>query len=240
MRRPGTYTLPPGATLSTLILAAGGFTDNADLAGATLLRESAREAQGGELRNIVLRVREASAERPGGWDAWRDFLDRLEALSPSGRVPAPLSHPRLLKGSPRDLPLEDGDVLRIPAKRGTVTVLGAVREPGRVVPFAGKAGTDEYIRRAGGYTGAADRGHVHLLRPNGAVVLPRSGLLAWNAQASRWEIPALVGGGPAVGPGDTIIVPRKPVPGRQAASVRNLQELLMRVAEITGVIPEIP
>jgi hypothetical protein len=57
---------------------------------------------------------------------------------------------------------------------------------------------------------------------------------------SRWEIPALVDEVPAVGPGDTIIVPRKTVPGSRAASVRNLQELLMHVAEITGVIPEIP
>jgi protein involved in polysaccharide export with SLBB domain len=226
--------------LSTLIVAGGGYSDNADLAGAVLLRESAREAQSGELQNIVLGLREARAERPGGWDAWREFLDELGALPPLGRVPAPLSHPRLLKGSPRDLPLEEGDVLRIPRKRDTVTVRGAVREPGRIVPFAGKTGTDEYIRRAGGYADTADRGQAHLMRPNGAVVPLRRGLLAWNAEASRWEIPALVGAGPAIGPGDTIIVPRKPVPESWAASVRNLQELLMRVAEITGVIPEIP
>jgi protein involved in polysaccharide export with SLBB domain len=240
VRCPGSYTLPHGARLSAVILAGGGTTDNAALAGAILLRESAREAQSGELQNIVLRLREARTERPGGWDAWREFLDRLGALPPLGRVPAPLSHPRLLKGSPRDLPLEEGDVLRIPAKRDTVTVRGAVREPGRVVPFAGKTGADEYVRRAGGYADTADRGEVHLLRPNGAVVPLRRGLLAWNAEASRWEIPALVGGGPAVAPGDTIIVPRKPAPGSRAASVRNLQELLMRVAELTGVIPEIP
>lgn len=240
IRRPGNYTLPRNARLSALILAAGGITDNADLAGAILRRESAREAQSGERQNIVLRLRDARAERPGGWDAWREFLDELGALPLLGRVPAPLSHPRLLKGSPRDLPLEEGDVLRIPAKRDTVTVRGAVREPGRVVPFGGKTGTDEYIRRAGGYADTADRGQAYLMRPNGAVVPSRSGLLVWNAQASRWEIPALLGGGPAVGPGDTIIVPRKPVPGSRAASVRNLQELLMRVAEITGVIPEIP
>jgi protein involved in polysaccharide export with SLBB domain len=240
IRRPGSYTLPHNATLSTLIVAAGGYSDNADLAGAILLRESAREAQSGELQNIVLRLREVRTERPGGWDAWREFLNRLRALPPLGRVPAPLSHPRLLKGSPRDLLLEEGDVLRTPAKRDTVTVRGAVREPGRVVPFAGKTGTDEYIRRAGGYADTADRGQAHLMRPNGAVVPLRRGLLEWNAEASRWEIPALVGGGPAVGPGDTIIVPRKTVPGSRAASVRNLQELLMRVAEITGVIPEIP
>jgi protein involved in polysaccharide export with SLBB domain len=240
VRRPGSYTLPRNARLSALILAAGGTTDNADLAGAVLLRESAREAQSGELQNIVLRLREAPAERPGGWDAWREFLDQLGALPPLGRVPAPLSHPRLLKGSPRDLPLEEGDVLRIPRKRDTVTVRGAVREPGRVVPFAGKTGADEYIRRAGGYADTADRGQAHLMRPNGAVVPLRRDLLAWNAEASRWEIPALVGAGPAIGPGDTIIVPRKPVPESWAASVRNLPELLMRVAEITGVIPEIP
>ncbi len=74
VRRPGTYTLPHDATLSTLIIAAGGYTDNADLASATLKREY---------------------EKP---------------------VATPLSHPRLLKGSPADLPLADGDTLRIPPR----------------------------------------------------------------------------------------------------------------------------
>jgi len=74
VRRPGGYTLPHDATLSTLIVAAGGYTDNADLAAATLTRESAKT------------------------------------------VAAPLSHPRLLKGSPADLPLTDGDTLRIPTR----------------------------------------------------------------------------------------------------------------------------
>ena len=74
VRRPGSYTLPHGATLSALIVAGGGYTDNADLAAATLTRESAKT------------------------------------------VAAPLSHPRLLKGSPADLPLADGDTLRIPAR----------------------------------------------------------------------------------------------------------------------------
>ena len=74
VRRPGSYTLQHDATLSTLVVAAGGYTDNADLAAATLQREYANP------------------------------------------VAAPLSHPRLLKGSPADLPLTDGDTLRIPAR----------------------------------------------------------------------------------------------------------------------------
>ncbi|HLN91903.1 MAG TPA: SLBB domain-containing protein, partial [Patescibacteria group bacterium] len=36
VRRPGSYSLPHDATLSTLIVAAGGYNDNADLAGGTL------------------------------------------------------------------------------------------------------------------------------------------------------------------------------------------------------------
>src|SRR4030042_127600 len=40
--RPGSYTLPHDATLSTLIVAAGGYTDNADPAAATLPREPAK------------------------------------------------------------------------------------------------------------------------------------------------------------------------------------------------------
>ena len=72
VRNPGSYTLPHGATLSALVVAAGGYTDNADLAAATLLRGTA--------------------------------------------VDVFLSHPRLMKGSPEDLPLADGDTLRIPAR----------------------------------------------------------------------------------------------------------------------------
>jgi protein involved in polysaccharide export with SLBB domain len=46
VRKPGTYTLPPGSTLSTLLLAAGGFADNAFPRGAVLTRISARMALG--------------------------------------------------------------------------------------------------------------------------------------------------------------------------------------------------
>ena len=92
--RPGIYTLPFDATLSTLIVAAGGYTDNADLAAATLTRESATT------------------------------------------VAAPLSHPRLLKGSPADLPLADGDTLRIPARTPGSPARTRAR-PAGAEPFTG-------------------------------------------------------------------------------------------------------
>jgi hypothetical protein len=96
VRRPGGYTLPHDATLSTLIVAAGGYTDNADLAAATLTRESANT------------------------------------------VAAPLSHPRLLKGSPADLPLTDGDTLRIPTRTpGAPARTRAGPRPDGDEPFTG-------------------------------------------------------------------------------------------------------
>ncbi|MCR4310582.1 MAG: YjbH domain-containing protein, partial [Deltaproteobacteria bacterium] len=94
VRRPGSYTLQHDATLSTLIVAAGGTTDNADLAAATLTRESANT------------------------------------------VPAPLSHPRLLKGSPADLPLTDGDTLRIPTRTPGAPARARARPAGEE-PFTG-------------------------------------------------------------------------------------------------------
>ncbi|HEY6096901.1 MAG TPA: YjbH domain-containing protein, partial [Candidatus Deferrimicrobium sp.] len=94
VRRPGSYTLPHDATLSTLIVAAGGTTDNADLAAATLKREY------------------------------------------TNPVAAPLSHPRLLKGTPADLPLADGDTLRIPARTPGAPARARPRPAGED-PFTG-------------------------------------------------------------------------------------------------------
>lgn len=98
VRRPGSYTLPHDATLATLIVAAGGYTDNADLAAASLLRDY-------------------GASHPA-------------------RLPAPLSHPRLLKGSPADLPLTDGDTLRIPTRTAGAPARTRARPAGDE-PFTG-------------------------------------------------------------------------------------------------------
>ncbi|PJB32210.1 MAG: hypothetical protein CO109_05840 [Deltaproteobacteria bacterium CG_4_9_14_3_um_filter_65_9] len=115
VRRPGSYTLPHDATLSALILAAGGYTDNADLAGAILLRESSKP------------------------------------------LSAPLSHPRLLKGSPADLPLTDGDTLRIPAR----TPGAPARRPPR------PAGDEPFTRPNNfGVTGLLETPNARVMKEN--------------------------------------------------------------------------
>lgn len=234
VRKPGTYTLPPGSPLSSLLYAAGGFTDNAFLSGAVLTRSAVRKAQEEELRETADRLSKESADTGEARDAVRPVVELLSSLSPSGRIPVRLSHPRLLKGSPADIPLEEGDVLRIPAKTGTVSVSGAVRATPAAVPFAAKLPYKEYIRRTGGYADGADRDRVFLQRADGTTALLSLGLVHWNPAASRWEVTSLAGSVPAVGPGDTIVVPRPPPGDLPPAIARDLPGILMRASEIAG------
>ena len=234
IRKPGTYTFPPGSPLSSLLYAAGGFTDNAFLPGAVLTRSSARKAQEAELRETADRLSRESADTGEARDAVRPVVELLSSLSPSGRIPVRVSHPRLLKGSPADIPLEEGDVLQIPAKTGIVSVAGAVRGIPAPVPFAVKLSYKEYIRRAGGYANGADRDRIFLLRADGTTALLSLGFVHWNPAASRWEVTSLAGSVPAVGTGDTIVIPH-PLPGDLPPAIaRELPGILMRASEVAG------
>lgn len=234
VRHPGVYRLPHDATLSSLILAAGGFTDNAELRGAVLLRQSARAAQEEELRKEADRIVAETGGSPAAAEAARPVIALLRALRPAGRILVRASHPRLLRKSPADLPLEDGDALRVPPKTDTVKIAGAVRAASDNVPFSPGLELPEYVRRAGGYADDADTGRVFLLRADGTTVLLTPGFLSWNPAASRWEVTALTGGPPPIGAGDTIVVPRKAPPGLPSKAARRLHLLLMRASEIAG------
>jgi protein involved in polysaccharide export with SLBB domain len=234
LRRPGTYTVPPDATLSTLILAAGGFTDAAAPRGASLVRASTRTAQETELREMAARILADSGPPGEGREAARVLAERLRRLRPSGRLPVRITYPRLLKNSPDDLPLQEGDVLHIPPRTETVAVAGAVRSPSGGIPFRPGAPFGEYVRDAGGYAADADRGRVYLARADGTAALLSLGTISWNESAGRWEVTALAGGPPAVSAGDTIVVSRA-LPGTFPVRLRReLPAITLRAAEIVG------
>lgn len=244
VRRPGAYTLPHDATLSSLVLAAGGFTDDADPRGAALFRLSARAVRKAELDNTAATLALETGGSEAAGDALRPAVALLMGLTPSGRVPVRMTHPRLLKNSPDDLRLEEGDVLRVPARVDTVAVAGAVAGAARGaparVPFSPGLPLEEYVRRAGGYAGDADRDAVYLLRADGTTALLTPGFLSWNPAASRWEVTALTRSIPEIGPGDTIVVPRPPLPGLPRKVARRIPRLLMRAAEIAGAPVVLP
>lgn len=241
VRRPGAHAMPAGARLSFLIETAGGYADNAWLPGAILRRKSAAAASKEALSKRIARVEAEALSVPGNEEAKRAFFRSLKAIEPPGAMRAPLAHLRLLKGSGKDLPLEDGDVLEVPAAIKPVAVAGAVGDPGRSpFPHSEKSGYLDYIREAGGFSADADPDRAYLVRPGLPAVVLREKWIRWNAAKSRWEFSPLAGGAPAVEPGDTIAVPKKPPAGSWASRLAGLPGLLMDIAAATGVVVDPP
>lgn len=235
--RPGVYAFQKGDRLSSLIERAGGYADNAFLRGAALIRDSTREWNRKALDNAISLLEERAFAARGDEDRIREFLDGLRKLPPVTRLPIRLSHPRLLKWTEDDLPLEDGDSLTIPARTGKVTVTGEVAngDSSILLPYDAKTRFEDYVRMAGGLTGNSDPDHAYLLKADGTAAPLDHGPVRWNAGRARWEISALVDGEPPTEPGDTIVVPVKPARSSPARGIRNLPRLLMEIHALTGV-----
>ncbi len=119
----------------------------------------------------------------------------LAELSPAGNINVSLTEALARKGGPKDLPLEDGDVLVIPARPTTVAVTGAVVAPSSSLYEKGR-NVEWYVERSGGYTLDAAKDGILLIKPNGQVV-----------RATRRTQP---------GVGDVIFVPTRVMAARLA------------------------
>jgi protein involved in polysaccharide export with SLBB domain len=232
--RPGTYGAQQGDRLSSLIERAGGFTDNAWLRGAALIRKTSGASKEEALHGMVARIQRETPAPPGEEERKREFIATLQSLAPAPRLPVKLAHPRLMKGTGDDLPLEDGDVLLVPSKTGIATVIGSVKSPGAVSLNDAKTDPEAYIRKAGGFTAEADQKHVYLVKADGTAIPLSREWIRWNPKASRWEVSAFQGPGPRVEPGDTIVVPKRPR-ATWARTSKDLRRLLMEIHVLTGV-----
>ena len=209
VKYPGTYTIKKGETLSDLIERAGGYTSRAFLQGAIFTRESVRISQQQSINEMVQRLeRELYTASTAGvassltsedarlvemeTQQKRRMLDVLRQTRATGRVVIRLEDPpTLLKKTPYDLVLEEGDRLHIPREAQTVNVAGNVLNPSSFV-YEPYTTYEYYIQKAGGYGTNADRGKVYILKADGSAV--RVGHLKKPSYLER---------------GDTIIVPEK-------------------------------
>ncbi len=235
--RPGTYAIEPGDRLSSLVEKGGGFTDAASLRAAALTRRAAADAQRDELQGIVRRIE--TRARPAGDPRERDerdtFLAALRSLAPAGRVPVRLAHPRLMKGTADDIPLEDGDVLVVPRDPGTVAVAGAVRSPG-TFPARADAGYRDYVRAAGGFGDDADRKAAWLFAAAGTAVPLTRPFVDWDPVKTRWEFTAFAWDPPKPGGGDIVVVPRKASRIAWLAEIPDIDAIVVRIAILTGKV----
>lgn len=211
--RPGEYVLPPNATLTDAIQAAGGLTPQAYIYGTDFSRESVRRSQQENydraLRDLETEfTRNTSTQRTSSADeaqaqaakatSTTRLIERLRAVRPTGRIVLQLE-PDATNLPP--LTVESGDRLLIPARPNTVGVFGSVFNGGSYL-LQGGTSVDDVLKLAGGPTRGADATSIFVLRANGSVISARqssSGWLGFNSGLAN--LSAL--------PGDTIFVPEE-------------------------------
>ena len=119
------------------------------------LEESSLTATSQSVDEANIRVREA--------ELIAQFVAKAHSVKPVGTVV--VGH----DGKLRDIYLEDGDVVVIPAKSDVVLISGEVIMPQAVVYSEGKNSRD-YIAVAGGFSHRADKSHILVAKPNGEVL----------------------------------------------------------------------
>jgi len=174
-----------------------------------------KELLDGSLRSLetyALTGRSATSEeaalRQKEGDQILQFIDRARAIQPRGQVVI-----GQVEGAGETL-LEDGDILRLPERSNVVLVSGEVMMPNALI-YDAQADAETYVRRAGGYTQAADDARVLVVRQDGSI-----------ADATRvGDKPAAT----ALRPGDEILVLPK-VQTKNVEVARGITQIVYQIA----------
>ncbi|WP_406667093.1 SLBB domain-containing protein [Gallaecimonas sp. GXIMD1310] len=196
---PGTYTIQRGESLSDVLKRAGGVTHFAFTDGAVFTREQVKARESLQVNKLIdqlrsdVATRALSAERaPISYQDAMAMINELQKLKPVGRLVIDL--PDILKGDKTaDLQVNDGDVLYIPRKTDTISVVGEVQNASSH-RFKSGLTVDDYLNLSGGFRKRADERRVYVIRADGSVMIPGgSSWFSSNHEQLR--------------PGDTIVVP---------------------------------
>ena len=204
IRHVGTYQIVRGEHLSDLMMRAGGLTDTAYPYGTVFLRRSAAELEQNAFQREASEIEDqlllAMSRRdpnsklsPDAFTALQSYITELRNHQALGRV-AVVADPTLLAANPAMDPLlEPGDVVYVPQRPYSISVLGQVLQPGSV-PFKPGVAASDYIRQAGGYSQFADKSETFVVLPDGS--------------ARRVETSWLDFSGDDIPPGSTVYVGR--------------------------------
>lgn len=195
--------------ISSILKRAGGLTDLAYPAGATLIRstkldEQQVKVQEGAMEDITKNLKEGEVKVE-------------EEVSPNKEESININLGKILKspGSYDDLLVQDGDIIRIPQRLETVSVQGELLYP-TTVKFDRGMSFRDYISNAGGYTSQSMRRSAYVKYPNGSIDRTRK-FLVFNIY-------------PKVEPGSEIFVPTKT--GQDLTT----QQLLQQATVITSTL----
>jgi polysaccharide export outer membrane protein len=186
VRFPGTYPIQSdGIMLSRIIDLAGGFTEEAYLSGGAVVRPidpNRPPPDPNQIRIARLRMSRIGPQEVADFEAQAIFNQQF--------VVADFAQLFEARDESADVRLHHGDVIFVPSRNETVTVMGQVASPGQL-PYISDRGLDYYISQTGGYGKHARRSHVQVIK----------------AETQEWLSPKETD----IQLGDTIWVPRKPV-----------------------------
>ncbi|WP_055254525.1 SLBB domain-containing protein [Pseudoalteromonas sp. P1-11] len=199
LRFPGTYTIRRGETLTELLERAGGFSEFAEQKAAIFTRASIKEQEQQQLARLSTELRRDIASKSFqnsvssnslSYDEMNKLLNDLASVEAVGRLVIDLP---LIVENKQNLVLQDGDVLYVPSKRDSVSVIGEVNYSTSHLFRAGVS-LEDYLDLSGGLKDRADEDSIYIIKANGSVVIPDKG--SWFASSNN-QLDA----------GDTIVVP---------------------------------
>lgn len=230
VRYPGQYTLLRGERLSEVLVRAGGLTNVAYPYGTVFLRDSLKRLEHAAHSRMADDLEEqlitslgrasgqSSAEAQPGAAALSQiqlFIGQYKEQPALGRMSI-IADPSVLAANPQQDPLmEPGDTVFIPQRPSTVTVVGAVMQPGSY-PFEQHAGGNDYIDRAGGLGSSADADHIFVVFPDGTA---RKLDQSWGSFTSV-----------TIPPGSVIYVPRDILPTNWYAITSTIASIFQSLA----------
>ncbi len=225
----GVYSVRPGEDLESLVQRAGGLTSKAYLYGSSFQRESARAFQQQRLNEYIsslsadmersAAVRAASSSTgildPNALNEERSLIAQLRQLRATGRIVLEFQPTSIGADTIPKIPLENGDVFRIPSRPNTVSVVGAVYGQ-NVFLFNAKRRVEDYVDLAGKPNRIADRKHAFIIRADGSVFSRErtQGVLSNNFESA------------AIYPGDAIVIPEKLIKPSALRNVLDYSQIL--------------
>jgi protein involved in polysaccharide export with SLBB domain len=129
-----------------------------------------------------------------------------------------------LKDTPFDFKLQEGDSLHIPQRPNFVSVVGSVYSPSSFM-FEKTLKLEDYLRRAGGPSKTADKDAIYLFKANGEILASAATRGLFN---NFYDIIPM--------PGDTIVVPEDLDRVPAMAVIRDIADIVFKIATTAGII----
>ena len=171
VKRPGSYTIARGETLSSLIKKADGYEDNAYPFGGVLnnikalqLNNIAKE----KLYTTFVQKLITKGDQLFASESLPFILDELKRSEVTGRVMAEFDLDVIEANPNLDTTLDDGDKIIIPIKAEQVYIFGEINQIG-AVRYKPSKDIDYYISSVGGLLESSDKKNIFVVHPNGEI-----------------------------------------------------------------------